>query len=61
MSSCKRTRVETDHLTNGDEAKSSAMERALKVQRNLSSEIPSFEGYRLFLAGWYDTPKKVDE
>lgn len=41
MSSCKRTRVDTDHITNGNEAKSSVMERAEKVQRNLPSEIPS--------------------
>lgn len=47
MSSWKRTRVETDHITNGDEAKSSAMERAEKFQRNLPSEIPSFIKFML--------------
>ncbi|CBI32429.3 unnamed protein product, partial [Vitis vinifera] len=62
MSSCKRIRVDTDHITNGNEAKSSVMERAEKVQRNLPSEIPSMIKSMLpsHVTGgfWLGLPKK---
>ncbi|WJZ83855.1 hypothetical protein VitviT2T_003500 [Vitis vinifera] len=60
--SCKRIRVDTDHITNGNEAKSSVMERAEKVQRNLPSEIPSMIKSMLpsHVTGgfWLGLPKK---